>query len=70
MTRAISVGGYVVALGCLTALVILGRLVPARLARFGVLLDAVMWSRPARIGLLLFWWWVGWHFLVSRPAGP
>lgn len=21
--------------------------------------------RGTRIGLILFWWWLGWHFLVS-----
>jgi hypothetical protein len=65
--RAVSIAGYGVAASCLTALALLGRLAPGRIARFGVLLDAVIWSRPARIGLLLFWSWIGWHFLVSRP---
>jgi hypothetical protein len=65
--RAVSIAGYGVAASCLTALALLGRLAPGRIARFGVLLDAVIWSRPARIGLVLFWWWIGWHFLVSRP---
>jgi hypothetical protein len=25
----------------------------------------VMHYRGSRLGLLMFWWWLGWHFLVS-----
>lgn len=25
----------------------------------------VMHYRGTRLGLLMFWWWLGWHFLVS-----
>ncbi|MFI5060289.1 MAG: DUF6186 family protein [Actinomycetales bacterium] len=38
-----------------------------RLARFGSLLDVVMEDRAARVTILLFWWWLGWHFLVTPP---
>lgn len=29
------------------------------------MLDYVMRTRMARIGLLAAWWWFGWHFLVG-----
>jgi hypothetical protein len=32
-------------------------------------LDLVMADRAARITVMLFWWWIGWHFLVVAP-GP
>ena len=32
------------------------------------LLDRVMTSRSARVGILLFWWWAGWHFLVGQAV--
>ncbi len=38
---------------------------PDYLAPVGTLLDRVMATRSARIGILLFWWWLGWHFLVG-----
>ncbi|MEO7016412.1 MAG: DUF6186 family protein [Leifsonia sp.] len=38
-----------------------------RLARFGSLLDVVMEDRAARVTILLLWWWLGWHFLVTPP---
>jgi hypothetical protein len=31
----------------------------------GTLLDRVMVSRPVRITIFAFWWWLGWHFLMN-----
>jgi hypothetical protein len=41
---------------------------PDRLTPFGSLLDRVMASRAVRITLVVFWWWLGWHFFVVAPA--
>ena len=30
--------------------------------------DRVLAGRAARITILLFWWWIGWHFLVARTV--
>jgi hypothetical protein len=63
-----SIGGYLLAaLGALSLLLV-GRIETSRVASFARLLDVVMRNRSARVGLVLFWWWVGWHFLVTRPV--
>ena len=40
------------------------------LAPTGQLFDLILGERAARITLLLFWWWIGWHFLVARTVDP
>ena len=52
----------------IVTLVILGRRDDERFVPAADLLDRVMASRPARIGILMFWWWLGWHFLVVRTV--
>lgn len=42
---------------------------PAHIAPVGRLLDAVFTSRAGRITVLVFWWWLGWHFLVVPIIG-
>ena len=54
----------------MVALVVLGRREDERFVSLAELLDRVMASRPARIGILMFWWWLGWHFLVVRTVDP
>jgi hypothetical protein len=36
------------------------------LAPTGALFDRILVDRAARITILLFWWWIGWHFLFAR----
>ncbi|MCU1423509.1 MAG: hypothetical protein JWN36_3160 [Microbacteriaceae bacterium] len=52
------------------ALVLLGYRDRRRYATFGELLDLVMANRAARIVLLTFWWWLGWHFFVAQTVDP
>jgi hypothetical protein len=33
-------------------------------------LDAVFVDRVARVALVVFWWWLGWHFLVAQTVDP
>jgi hypothetical protein len=54
----------------IVALVILGRRDDERFVPAAHLLDRVMATRPARMGILMFWWWLGWHFLVVRTVDP
>jgi len=59
------VAGYaLVPLGGI-ALVVVARIRPAKLAGLGELLGVVFRTRAARLTLLLFVWWLGWHFLVG-----
>ncbi|WP_150117043.1 DUF6186 family protein [Arthrobacter sp. ERGS1:01] len=59
------VAGYVLVPVAGVALVVVARLWPAKLARLGELLAVVFRTRAARLTLLLFVWWMGWHFLVG-----
>jgi Mn2+/Fe2+ NRAMP family transporter len=65
--RAVTVAGFVVCAIAIVALVVQSRRRPERLAPFATLLDVVMADRAARFTILLFWWWIGWHFLVTAP---
>jgi hypothetical protein len=64
-----TIGFGVIAVGIL-ALVATGQFKRDQFATFGELLDRVMVSRAARITILMFWWWLGWHFLVARTIDP
>ena len=50
------------------ALALQSRRRPDRIAPLGSLLDSIMTDRVARVTILLFWWWIGWHFLVTPPT--
>jgi hypothetical protein len=68
MIRFVVVCGYLLVPLAGAALVLAAWRWPARIAGLGEVLAQVMESRGARVTLLLFVWWVGWHFLVgSRP---
>ena len=66
--RAVTIAGFLVCGFAMLALVVQSRRAPDTLARFGTLLDVVLADRAARVTVLLFWWWLGWHFLVVPPA--
>lgn len=40
------------------------------LATLGGLLDELLLRRAPRLALIVFWWWLGWHFLVVRTVDP
>jgi Family of unknown function (DUF6186) len=64
VTRILTIAGFA-ACGVLGAvLVLVSHTNPEAVTPFSKLLDRVMASRAARITILVFWWWVGWHFLV------
>ncbi|GAB3804962.1 hypothetical protein GCM10028798_26070 [Humibacter antri] len=67
MSRIISITGYIAVGIFAIVLVWYAWRVPERLASFGTLLDRVMTSRALRITLILFWWWIGWHFFAAAP---
>lgn len=52
----------------IVALAVQSRRRPDRLVPLSTLLDRIMTERAARFTILLFWWWLGWHFLVTPPA--
>lgn len=50
----------------LILLEVAGRLRPERYAALGRVLTWAMRRRSAQLGLLLTWWWLGWHFITDR----
>jgi len=70
MSRVITILGFCTC-GVLGVLLVLSsRRNPQKTAPFDKLLDQVMASRAVRITILVFWWWLGWHFLVTAPLPP
>jgi hypothetical protein len=69
VTRIITILGYLLDGLAAVGLVIVAKLKSDKVASFGDLLDQVMASRAARVTIMLFWWWLGWHFLVVPPEG-
>lgn len=65
MILALVVAGYVLVPVVGIALVVASRLRPDSIARLGTLLGRIFVVRAARISLLLFVWWLGWHFLIA-----
>lgn len=41
---------------------------PDLVAPVGRLLEWLSGSRATRLMLVLFWWWIAWHFFVTPPA--
>lgn len=66
--REITILGYLVCAALLAMLTVESHTAPQRIARPSALLDVVMADRAARVTILLFWWWLGWHFLVTVPG--
>jgi Family of unknown function (DUF6186) len=63
--REITIAGFLLCLLAAITVELLARRDPEWMTPFDGLLDRVMATRSARVGILLFWWWVGWHFLVG-----
>ena len=55
---------------CAAILVFGGHRPGWRVAKVTELLDGVLAERAPRIALVLFWWWLGWHFLVGQTVDP
>ena len=59
-----AVYGLVVVLAFGTQVV--GRARPARAPTLGRVVTWAMRRRSTQLGLLLAWWWLGWHFVTAR----
>jgi Mn2+/Fe2+ NRAMP family transporter len=66
----LTLSGFVACALMAAALVILGNRDRAHIAPLADLLDQVMATRAARLAILVFWWWLGWHFFVARTVDP
>lgn len=69
LTRAVAIGGFVLAMGLFVLLEWAARREGSRIPTLGDVCGYVMRAEVlrvpvGRIVLLGFWWWIGWHFLA------
>jgi hypothetical protein len=72
--HTVTVAVFLALVFAMLALAAVGHARPSLVAPMKTLLDRVLVDRAARISVMLFWWWLAWHFLVARtvdtvPAG-
>ncbi len=67
MSRVVTIAGFLACGVAMLTLALASRRARSPFASFGELLDGVMQDRAARVTIILFWWWLGWHFLVTPP---
>ncbi|PTW90584.1 hypothetical protein C8A06_0275 [Microbacteriaceae bacterium MWH-Ta3] len=60
-----TVVGYWVIIAIAVMVEFVARRRPEFIAPLFDMLDHVMHTRMARIGLIAAWWWFGWHFFVG-----
>lgn len=61
--RDLTIAVYV-AFGCTFALIeILARFTRLKIPTLAALFRWMMRRRSAQIGIVMAWWWIGWHFL-------
>lgn len=68
--RELTIAGYLLCLIAAALLELAARRRESPLATLGELLDEVLSERAPRLTILLFWWWLGWHFLFARTIDP
>ena len=66
--RWLTIAVFVVFIGFALALAVAGRRHAFGVAPFGELLDLILRDRATRVTIVVFWWWLGWHFLVARTV--
>jgi hypothetical protein len=63
-SRAVTIAGYLVLAAALIVLDVIGRRPGTRVPTLAQLCGYVMRDRWGRLGVLLLWFWLGWHFLA------
>ena len=64
-TRVLTVLGYLLVAASLVGVELSARRDVSRVPSFGGLLRRAMRTRSAQLGILLAWWWLGWHFILG-----
>lgn len=65
MSRALIIAGFSL-IGVLFVIVeVLGRQHRWKLVGFAEIATGLLRRRSIRIAVAVFWWWVGWHFLMT-----
>jgi len=68
--RDVTIAIYVLCLLAALVLTVSGHRPRLRIGRVTEMLDAVLAERAPRVALVVFWWWLGWHFLVGQTVDP
>jgi hypothetical protein len=63
-SRSLTIAGFLVIGAVWVAFQVLARSRRSGMLTFGQWIDLVMSLRYGRVGVLLVWWWLGWHFLA------
>ncbi len=66
--RFLTIAGFLACLIAVGILELIAKRNSEKLMPLTSTVDHVMATRSARIGILLFWWWLGWHFLVGETV--
>ena len=61
-----TIAGYLLLVGAGLAAWLYARARPQVLATLGSLVDRIMHHRNTRLGVILVWWWLGWHFFLTE----
>lgn len=67
-TRILTIVGFLACLGAVAVLDVIAKRDAEKLTSLTGMIEHVMVTRSARIAILLFWWWLGWHFLVGQTV--
>jgi hypothetical protein len=70
MIRDLTVAGYLLCVIAALVLVVLSHRRAAPFATLSEVLNEVLADRAVRITIVVFWWWLGWHFLVAQTVDP
>jgi hypothetical protein len=63
-SRAVTIAGFLLLALAGLGLHLRARRPGSRVPRFGDLLGALLETRRGRVGVVLVWWWLGWHFFA------
>lgn len=66
--RDVTIGVYLLCLGMALVLAVGGHRPRWRIAPVTEMLDSTLAERAPRVVLVVFWWWLGWHFLVGQTV--
>ena len=63
-SRTVTIVGFALLALAGLALHLRARQPGSRVPRFTDLLGALLETRRGRVGVVLVWWWLGWHFFA------
>ncbi|WP_268920992.1 DUF6186 family protein [Paramicrobacterium chengjingii] len=64
--HVVTLGVYLFCLAAAAALTLWSDRRPATVSPPSRILDEIFVSNAGRITVIVFWWWIGWHFLFAQ----